>query len=191
MADSSPKLILFCGPSGSGKTTIVKYLLDNVPGLAFSVSATTRKIRANEVDGKDYYFLSIDDFRKKIENNEFLEWEQVYENGYYGTLKSEIIRISLNGKTAVFDIDVEGGMNIKRQFTDNLLDVFVSPPNEEELRKRLIARATETPETLEARVKKASHELTYSNRFSHLIINKNIEEAFEKALQLVQAFLAK
>jgi guanylate kinase len=182
-------LILFCGPSGSGKTSIVHSLLNSFPQLCFSVSATTRKKRSNETDGRDYYFISVSEFKEKIKNQEFLEWEEVYPNGFYGTLKSEIQRISSLGKVAVFDVDVEGGLNIKKQFGNNLLDVFVMPPGIEELKKRLVARATETDESLMARVLRAEKELAYASRFSHVIVNRNLEEATEKAKNMVFDFL--
>lgn len=184
-----PKLILFCGPSGSGKTTIVQHLLKTFPNLSFSVSATTRTKRNNEVDGEDYYFLTADEFKHKIQNDEFLEWEEVYTNGFYGTLRSEVARIASLGKVAIFDVDVEGGIHIKGRFGTNLLDVFVRPPAIEDLHKRLVARASETPESLERRILKAEHELTYSDRFSYVIINKEMHIAFAEAEKLVNAFL--
>jgi guanylate kinase len=183
------KLILFCGPSGSGKTSIVQQLLGKFPQLSFSVSATTRAKRQNETEGKDYYFLSIDDFKKKIENNEFLEWEEVYMNGFYGTLKSEIKKISDRQQVIIFDVDVEGGLNIKNAFGDQLLDVFVMPPGIDELKKRLVARATETDESLLARILRAEEELGYSVRFSHVIVNRIFEEAVSEAETLVKDFL--
>ena len=183
------KLILFCGPSGSGKTSIVHYLLQKFPQLSFSVSATTRTKRNGEVHGKDYYFISVDEFHNRIRNDEFLEWEEVYENGFYGTLRSEVGRISALGKVAIFDVDVEGGIHIKGRFSENLLDVFVRPPAIEDLRKRLVARASETPETLENRIHKAEHELTYSPRFSNVIVNKDLDVAKKEAENLVIKFL--
>jgi guanylate kinase len=190
MISQSPRLILFCGPSGSGKTTIVKHLLSRMPNLSFSVSATTRKQRDGEKDGKDYYFISVDEFKSRIEKDEFLEWEEVYENGFYGTLRSEVDRIAAMGKVAVFDVDVEGGLHIKQKFGSDLLDVFVKPPSPDDLRKRLVARATETPESLEKRIGKAAHELTYGPRFRNVIINEKIEQACEEAEQMVKAFIA-
>lgn len=187
----STKLILFCGPSGSGKTTLVKHLLKTFPQLCFSVSATTRTMRANETDGKDYYFLTVDEFHEKIRNDEFLEWEQVYENGYYGTLRSEITRIGALGKHPIFDVDVEGGIHIKGRYGADLLDVFVRPPAIEDLRKRLVARASETPESLERRIKKAELELSYSDRFTHIITNHELHVACAEAEMLVQHFLFK
>jgi len=183
------KLILFCGPSGSGKTSIVHHLLQKFPVLSFSVSATTRSKRNGEEHGKDYYFISVQDFHERIKKDEFLEWEEVYENGFYGTLRSEIDRISSIGKVAIFDVDVEGGIHIKGRYDENLLDVFVRPPAIEDLRHRLVARASETPETLENRVQKAVHELTYSPRFSKVIINKDLEVAKKDAEVLVIQFL--
>ena len=185
------KLILFCGPSGSGKTSIVQHLLSKFTQLSFSVSATTRARRANETDGKDYYFFSVETFKEKIINNEFIEWEEVYANGFYGTLESEIKRISEMDKAVIFDVDVEGGLNIKKAYPNKVLDVFVMPPGIEELKKRLEARATETPQTLQARIEKAGKELEYKNQFSTVIINSVFEEAAKKAEALVEAFLKK
>ena len=183
------KLLLFCGPSGSGKTTIVHHLLKNNPQLKFSVSATTRLQRANEEDGVDYHFISVDDFKKRIKKNEFVEWEEVYKNGFYGTLKSEIERVWKQNKVAVFDVDVEGGLNIKKQFGEQLLAVFVMPPSLDKLHERLESRSTETPETLAARVKKAEHEITYAYRFDKIIVNDVLENSIKEAQQLIDEFL--
>lgn len=185
------KLILFCGPSGSGKTSISHHLLSKFPQLSFSVSATTRKIRKNEIHGRDYYFLAIEDFKNKIGNNEFVEWEEVYANGFYGTLKSEIQRISEEGKIVIFDVDVEGGINIKKAYGEKLLDVFIMPPGIDELKQRLVARATETDESLMARILKAEAELGYTKNFSHVIVNRYFNEALSEAEKLVGEFLAK
>lgn len=184
-----PRLILFCGPSGSGKTTIVKHLLARFPQLSFSISATTRKRRSNEKDGVDYYFLSEGEFRQKIEKDEFLEWEEVYKSGYYGTLLSEIDRIQNAGMVPVFDIDVEGGLNIKKRFGSDLLDVFVVPPSLEELENRLVARKSEDEESLKKRVEKAAKEIGYKDRFSKVIINKNLDDSLDQAEQMVREFL--
>lgn len=165
------------------------HLLKKFPQLRFSVSATTRPKRANETDGIDYHFLSLQDFKKRIEHHEFLEWEEVYTNGYYGTLKSEIKRIADDGKAVIFDVDVEGGLTIKHAYGDNLLDVFVMPPGIEELKKRLIARATETDESLMARILKAEEELAYREKFSHVIVNSIFEDALQEAENLVNEFL--
>ncbi len=182
-------LVLFCGPSGSGKTSIVHYLLAHYPALHFSVSATTRPRRKNEIHGRDYYFISVSEFKSKILKDEFLEWEEVYPNGFYGTLKSEVNRIAAMGKIAVFDVDVEGGLNIKKQFGSNLLDVFVMPPNMEELKKRLLARNTETDESLFARILRAEKELQYATHFTHVIVNHRLEDAIHEACKLVDDFL--
>lgn len=183
------KLLLFCGPSGSGKTTIVHDLLASDSRLKFSVSATTRNKRANETDGKDYHFISVDEFKKRIDNDEFVEWEEVYTNGFYGTLKSEIDSIWSEGKIPVFDVDVEGGIKIKSIYGEQLLAVFVRPPSIEELHKRLIARNSETPESFKARIAKSEHELTYADKFDHIIVNDTLEKALEEAHRLVNEFV--
>ncbi|HQV01492.1 MAG: guanylate kinase [Bacteroidia bacterium] len=182
------KLILFCGPSGSGKTTIVKYLLANSTRLTFSVSATTRQKRTTEIDGKDYHFISVDDFKKHISNNDFIEWEEVYTNGYYGTLKADVDAHLKNNKVVLFDVDVEGGLNIKKYFGENLLAVFVQPPSVIELEHRLIARQSESAESLKKRLAKASLELTYANRFDKVLINDNLETALWHAQKMVEDF---
>jgi guanylate kinase len=185
------KLLLFCGPSGSGKTTVVHHLLSKYPKLSFSISATTRNKRINEKDGEDYHFMSVDDFKRKIEADEFIEWEEVYHNGYYGTLKSEIERISKLGKVPIFDVDVEGGINIKKQYGKQLLAVFVMPPSLDELHHRLKARATETPESFKARTAKSEHEMSYAAKFDHVIVNDKLEDALIEAEKLVKVFLNK
>ena len=183
------KLILFCGPSGSGKTTIVHHLLNKYPQLKFSVSATTRSKRANETDGKDYHFLTVEEFRQKISNDEFVEWEQVYTDLYYGTLKSEVDKIWKEDKVVAFDVDVEGGLNIKKIYGNNLLAVFVKPPSIEELHKRIKGRGTETEESFNKRIAKAEHELTYSEKFDHVIVNDNLEQAQNEAERLTEKFI--
>ena len=183
------KLLLFCGPSGSGKTTIVHDLLASDPRLKFSVSATTRNKRANETDGEDYHFISVEEFKRRIANDEFVEWEEVYTNGYYGTLKSEIETIWSEGKIPVFDVDVEGGIKIKSIFSEQLLAVFVRPPSIEILHQRLKARNSETPESFKARIVKAEHELTYADKFDHIIVNDTLEKALEEAHRLVNEFV--
>ena len=184
------KLLLFCGPSGSGKTTIVHHLLKADPRLTFSVSATTRPIRANEKDGVDYHFLSVEDFKKRIEENAFIEWEEVYADRFYGTLRSEIDRMWNNNKVGVFDVDVEGGLKIKSIFGDRLLAVFVMPPSVEELRRRLHTRNSETADSYKARISKAEHELSYAFRFDHTIVNDSLEKALKEAEALVNRFLS-
>ena len=159
------KLIIFSAPSGAGKTTIVRHLLEQNLNLEFSISATSRGKRHTETDGKDYYFLSADEFKAKIGNNEFLEWEEVYAGTYYGTLKAEVERIRKNGQNVIFDVDVVGGCNIKKFYGDEALAVFVQPPSVEELRNRLISRSTDAMEVIEKRVAKAEYELTFSSHF--------------------------
>ncbi len=183
------KHFLFCGPSGSGKTSIVQHLLKEFSFMCFSISATTRPMRATEINGIDYYFLSEDEFRDKISQDAFIEWEEVYNGRFYGTLKSEIVRIESENCSAVFDVDVEGGLTIKNKFGNNLLTVFVRPPSVEDLRKRLVARNTETEESLQKRLDKATHELTYEPLFDHIIVNHNLEAACQAAMQKVQEFL--
>ena len=183
------KLILFCGPSGSGKTTIVHHLLKINPRLAFSVSATTRPKRETEKDGIDYHFLSVDEFKEKINRDEFIEWEEVYTNRFYGTLKEEIEKIWKQNKVVIFDVDVEGGLKIKKKFSDEMLAVFVMPPTVDDLLKRLHARETETAESLKIRIAKSEHELTYSSRFDKLLINDEKEKACKEAEKLVEEFL--
>lgn len=183
------KAIIFCAPSGSGKTTIVKHLLSVDNRLAFSVSACTRMQRANEENGKDYYFLTAEDFKNKISNNEFLEYEEVYGGNFYGTLKSEVDRIWAQNKTVIFDVDVEGGLNIKKYFGKNALAVFVKPPGIAELEKRLRDRSTENEETVKMRINKAIHELSFENKFEKILINDDLENALEEAENIVHEFL--
>jgi len=184
------KLIVFSAPSGSGKTTIVKHLLNETElPLAFSISAASRAPRGKEVDKKDYYFLSIADFKKKIKNDDFLEFEEVYPDNFYGTLKSEVERIWALGKSVIFDIDVVGGLNIKKQFPEKTLAIFVQPPSKEELEKRLRGRATETEEKIAMRLAKADKELATAPQFDAIITNDNLSLAKEQAFQLVSKFL--
>ncbi|MFM7015398.1 MAG: guanylate kinase [Bacteroidota bacterium] len=183
------KLILFCGPSGSGKTTIVHHLLQRFPMMRFSVSATTRPKREMETDGVDYHFLSPEEFRNKIANNEFLEWEEVYKDRYYGTLKSEVDRILNEGHIALFDIDVVGGLNIRKNYGRQLLDVFVMPPSVDELHKRLVARATEDEESLRKRLDKAEQEMHEAFQFNHVIVNVDLQKAITEAEIKVLNFL--
>ena len=185
------KLIIFSAPSGAGKTTIVHWLMSRVPGLAFSVSATSRQIRPGETDGKDYHFLSVDDFKQKIRANAFVEWEEVYENQFYGTLISEVERLRNEGKHVVFDVDVKGGMNIKRLYGNDALAIFIQPPSIEELEKRLRLRNTDDDESIRKRVKKAGYELQYAKHFDVVIINDKLEEAKQKTLEVVTQFLNK
>lgn len=184
------KLIIFSAPSGAGKTTIVRHLLEKGFNLEFSVSATSRGPRPHEVNGKDYYFLSETEFREKIENKDFLEWEEVYSGIFYGTLKSEVERIRSIGKNVIFDVDVVGGLNIKKHYGDEALAVFVQPPSVEELRRRLKARSTETEEKIAMRIAKAEHELSFAPQFDIIIVNENLEKAFAEAEKVISVFLS-
>lgn len=184
------KLIVFSAPSGSGKTTIVQYLLAQPElKLDFSISATSRDPRPEEVEGKDYYFLSLDNFKKKIKNDEFLEWEEVYRDNFYGTLKSEIQRIWDSGKNVIFDIDVVGGLDIKHIYPDRTLAVFVKPPSIEELKIRLKKRKTESEDKINMRIAKASIELATAPQFDYIIENNNLQKALKEAYQLVSNFV--
>lgn len=185
------KLIIFSAPSGSGKSTIINYLLKQHLPLQFSVSATSRAPRGIEKDGVDYYFMTPEEFRKKIGNNEFLEYEEVYKDNYYGTLKSEIDRITQSGNHVVFDVDVVGGCNIKKYYDDRALSIFIQPPSIEELRKRLEKRATDSPEVIEGRIAKASYELGFAPKFDAIIINDDLEKAQEETYEIVQQFLTR
>jgi guanylate kinase len=184
------KLIVFSAPSGSGKTTIVRYLLSKPElNLDFSISAASRPPREDEVDGKDYYFLSLEDFKKKIKSNEFLEWEEVYRDNFYGTLKTEIDRIWASGKNVIFDIDVVGGLDIKHIYPEKTLAVFVKPPSIEELKMRLKKRKTEAEDKINMRVAKASIELATAPQFDFVIENNNLQKALEEAYTLVSDFV--
>ncbi|WP_317164154.1 MULTISPECIES: guanylate kinase [Apibacter] len=183
------KLIIFSAPSGAGKTTIVQYLLSIFPEISFSISCTTRPKRENEVDGKDYYFLTEEQFQEKIKNNEFIEYEEVYKGRYYGTLHSEIERLWNQGKHVIFDIDVRGGLNLKKQFKDRALAIFIAPPSLKDLEERLKNRNTENLESLLTRIQKADEELSFAKDFDAVIINDNLEKAQNKAKTLVKNFL--
>lgn len=189
MNSMSGKVIVFSAPSGAGKTSIVKHILDFLPELSFSTSATTRAKRHGEVNGKDYHFMTVEDFKKGIENNDFLEWEEVYDNQFYGTLKSEIERIWDAGKTVIFDVDVKGGVNIKKYFGDNALAIFIEPPTIEELGRRLRNRGTENDESLKKRVEKAEYELTFAPLFDKVILNDDLDTARREAVSAVKDFL--
>jgi len=183
------KLIIVSAPSGAGKTTIVQHLLKSIPDLEFSISAASRKIRPNEVDGKDYYFIPIDEFRIKIENEEFLEWEEVYKDHYYGTLKAEVERIRNTGKHVIFDVDVVGGLNIKKYYKENALAIFVMPPSPEHLEIRLRGRSTENEELLKTRIEKAEQELKYADQFDKILMNDDLATAKKQAEELVIEFV--
>ncbi|TWP29822.1 guanylate kinase [Apibacter muscae] len=184
------KLIILSAPSGAGKTTIVKYLLSIIPDLSFSVSCTTREKRDNEKEGEDYYFISKDEFERKIENNEFIEYEEVYNNQFYGTLNSEIERLWSLGKHVIFDIDVKGGINLKNEFKNKALAIFIAPPSLKVLEERLRLRNTENEESLKKRIQKADEELLYAKNFDSLVINNNLEKSKFKTEQLVKSFIS-
>ena len=183
------KLIIFSAPSGSGKSTIINYLLTQHLNLAFSISATSRPPRGTERDGVEYFFLTPDEFRRRIANNEFLEYEEVYEDRFYGTLKSQVERQLEEGQNVVFDVDVVGGCNIKQHYGDRALSIFIQPPSIEELRKRLEHRATDTPEVIESRLAKAEYELSFAPKFDKVIVNDDLEKAKAEALQTITKFL--
>ncbi|MFN4145629.1 MAG: guanylate kinase [Runella sp.] len=184
------KLIIFSAPSGSGKTTIVKHLLSKYSFLGFSISACTRDRRGrNEVHGKDYYFLSPEEFKQKIDNQEFVEWEEVYPGGYYGTLKSEIERLWAEGKHVLFDVDVKGGLKLKEYFGSRALAIFVKAPSEEIIKQRLMARGTETEDSLSKRLFKVKFEMSFQNRFDVILINDDLDTTLQKAEELVLDFL--
>lgn len=184
------KLIVFSAPSGSGKTTIVRRLMEIVEGLEFSVSATSRAPRGVEQDGQDYYFLSGEEFDKRIAEDAFVEWEEVYAGTKYGTLRSELERIWSKGHTILFDVDVKGGVRLKDIFGEQALSIFVMPPSIEELRRRLEGRATDTPEKIEQRIGKAAEEIGYAERFDLTIINDDLEAAVEQVRRVVEKFIA-
>lgn len=184
------KLIVFSAPSGSGKTTIVRYLLSKKElNLDFSISAASRPPRENEKDGVDYHFLDLKEFKRRIKNNEFLEWEEVYRDNFYGTLKSEVEHIWKNGKHVIFDIDVVGGLDIKQLYPERTLAVFVKPPSIEELKIRLKKRKTESDERINMRIAKASIELATAPQFDHIIMNEHLDTALEEAYKLVADYL--
>ncbi|MBP3466431.1 MAG: guanylate kinase [Paludibacteraceae bacterium] len=185
------KLIIISAPSGSGKSTIINYLISKGLPLGFSISATSRAPRGTEKNGVEYYFLTPDEFRQKIQNDEFLEYEEVYKDKFYGTLKSEVDRIADSGKTAVFDVDVKGGVNIKKFYGERALSVFIQPPSIAELRTRLEGRGTDAPEVIEDRIKRAEFELSYADKFDHVIINDDLQKAEKEAYDLISDFIKK
>jgi len=184
------KLVIISAPSGAGKTTIVKHLLDSGLNLSFSVSATTRPLRGNERDGEDYFFLTVAEFRKRVENNEFVEWEEVYEDLMYGTLKSELERIWANGKHVLFDVDANGGINLKKKFGTSSIAIFIMPPSVEELENRLIKRDTDSPEKIKIRVEKAREEMKLASQFDTVIVNHQLDKAKKETEKIVTSFLS-
>ena len=183
------KLIIVTAPSGAGKTTIVHHLLETYDTLAFSVSATNRARRAHEIDKIDYYFLSTKEFRRRVTEGDFLEYEEVYDGQFYGTLRSECERLWALGKCIVFDVDVKGALNIKRAYPDDSLAIFIQPPSKEVLFERLKNRKTETPESLKKRIARANEELTFADKFDAIIVNDVLQKAFTEAESLVETFL--
>jgi guanylate kinase len=178
---ATQRIIIITAPSGAGKTSITHYLLDKYPELGFSVSAATRAPRGTEVDGKDYHFMSVADFQQKIEANEFVEWEMVYEGKYYGTLRSELEKLWGQGKTPLLDIDVKGAIHVQRQFPATSLSLFIQPPSIEELKRRLQSRGTETEASLQARINKASYEISFKEHFNCIITNDVLAQACHEA----------
>jgi guanylate kinase len=183
------KLVIISAPSGAGKTTIVKHLLKSDLNLAFSVSATTRSPREGERDGEDYYFLSIDEFRKRVRNGEFVEWEEVYKEHLYGTLKSEIKRIWNKGSHVIFDVDARGGINLKSKFGTQAAALFIMPPSVLELEMRLITRGKDSPERIKIRIEKAEAEMKLANQFDFVIVNRELDSALAEAVAIISSFL--
>ena len=190
MPQQEHKLIIIAAPSGAGKTSVVRHLLQTMPDeLAFSISCATREPRLHEKNEVDYYFISVDEFRDRINRHEFVEWEMVYTGKYYGTLKSELKRIWQMDKSPLLDVDVKGGINVQEQFPATSLSLFIEPPSIAELEKRLTARGTESPESIRSRISKASYEMTFKDRFDHIVINDKLEQACKEAEKLVRQFL--
>ena len=189
--DMKGKMLIVSAPSGSGKSTIVQWLMREHPELKlyFSISCTSRAPRGLEQDGVEYFFLTPEAFKEKIQNNEFLEYEEVYADRFYGTLKQQVENQRNQGQNVVFDVDVKGGVNIKKYYGDEALSLFIQPPSVEELRRRLVGRATDTPEAIEQRLAKAEYELTFASQFDRVIVNDDLETAKQEALQVVKAFL--
>jgi len=183
------KLVIISAPSGAGKTTIVKHLLGKDLNLGFSVSATTRPARSSEINGEDYFFLTVSEFRKKVDNNEFVEWEEVYKDLLYGTLKSELERIWAKGKHVLFDVDANGGINLKKKFNTESIALFIMPPSMEELKNRLLKRGTESPEKIKTRIDKAIAEMELANQFDNVIINDNLEQTKKEVFAIVKSFI--
>lgn len=190
MASPFQKILIITAPSGAGKTSITRHLLGTFPQLEFSVSAATREARGNEQHGKDYYFISLEEFRDKIQKKEFAEWEMVYEGKYYGTLKSELKRIWAADKTPILDIDVKGAIHVQKQYPEKTLSLFIEPPSVDELKKRLDSRGTESEESLKARVNKAAYEISFKDQFDRVVVNDDLEKACARAEDIVRRFLS-
>jgi len=184
------KLIIFSAPSGAGKSTIVQHLVKQDLGLEFSISATSRKPREGELDGREYHFISPDEFRRKIKENAFIEWEEVYQDQYYGTLFSEVEGILKQGKHAIFDIDVAGGMSLKKVYGERACAIFIQPPSPEVLEKRLRSRGTDDEDSLRKRLGKAVYELNFASRFDHIVVNDSLKKALSEAEKIVREFLS-
>jgi len=185
----SRRVLIISAPSGAGKTTLVSHLLNSGLPLMFSVSATSRKPRGSEVNGREYYFITSAEFRQKIKKGDFIEWQEVYNDHYYGTLRSEIDRIAGEGKTALFDVDVQGGINLKKIFGKDALAIFIMPPSVDELRERLLKRGTDSAEKIEMRIEKAASEILLADRFDCVIVNDGLEKACSEILEVVTEFI--
>lgn len=189
MINTQNKIIIITAPSGAGKSTITHYLVNKYPALSFSISAATRNPRGKEQEGVDYYFLSEEAFKQKINEDAFLEWEMVYEGKYYGTLHSELDRIWAAGKVPMLDIDVKGAIHVQQQFGDNCLSIFIEPPSVDELKKRLESRGTETPESLATRINKASYEISFTHHFTTTVVNDDLSKACTDTEKVIKDFL--
>ena len=185
----SGKLIIISAPSGAGKSTIVRYLMQQDLRLEFSVSATTREPRGDEKHGKEYYFIPVDEFRRRINQGDFIEWQEVYKDQYYGTLKEELERITINGNNVLFDVDVNGGINLKKIFGTKAISIFLMPPSQRELEKRLLTRGTDNPEKIRMRVKKAREEMKLAGHFDYIVINDRLELAEKEVYEIVKSFI--
>jgi guanylate kinase len=189
LSKNGGKCVIFSAPSGAGKTTIVRYLLREIPELEFSISAASRKPRGREVNGMDYHFFTVEEFKEKIAKDHFVEWQEVYKDNYYGTLKSEVKKAWDKGKVVVFDVDAQGGINLKKIFGDNALSIFIKPPSLFVLEQRLKNRRTETPEQIDMRLKKAKEELSYANQFDYVLLNDNLEKACYEIKHIILDFI--